>query len=53
MQNVIETRLERRGKGVEGDPIRTVTQYWDEHGNFLAERDDWAGQHKRSDQGGQ
>lgn len=39
LQNVIETRLERRGKGTESDPIRLITQYWDEHGNFLAESD--------------
>lgn len=28
-----------RGKGVEGDVCRTVTQYWDFDGNLLAESD--------------
>lgn len=35
---VIETKAPR-GTGVEKDPIREVTQYWDLEGKFLAERD--------------
>lgn len=36
---VIETKLLRRGKGVESDPIRIVTQYWSLDGELLAEVD--------------
>ena len=36
---VVETTLTRRGDGVEGSPIRIITQYWDREGNLLAERD--------------
>ena len=36
---VVETTLERRGKGVEGDPIRIITQYWSMDGDLLAEVD--------------
>lgn len=36
---VVETTLERRGKGVEGDPIRIITQYWSMDGELLAEVD--------------
>lgn len=36
---VIETTIARRGKGVEGDPIRLITQYWSMDGQLLAERD--------------
>lgn len=35
---VVETTF-LRGKGVEGSPIRIITQYWDKKGNLLAERD--------------
>jgi hypothetical protein len=35
---VIETE-EKRGKGVEDDPIRGVTQYWSLDGELLAEND--------------
>ena len=28
-----------RGKGIPGDPIRVVTQFWDFDGNLLAEHD--------------
>lgn len=35
---VIETKA-KRGLGTEKDPARTVTQYWDFEGNFLAEMD--------------
>lgn len=32
-----------RGRGILGDPIREVTQYWDFEGNLLAECDPSAG----------
>ena len=35
---VIETEI-TRGKGIEGDPIRGVTQYWSLDGDLLAEHD--------------
>ena len=35
---VIETKADR-GLGIEKDPVREVTQYWDLEGNFLAEAD--------------
>lgn len=37
--SVIEVKA-KRGLGIEGDPVREITQYWDKDGNFLAERDD-------------
>lgn len=36
---VIETKA-KRGLGIEKDPVRDVTQYWDMEGNLLAERDE-------------
>jgi hypothetical protein len=36
---VIETTILRRGKGVEGDPIRIIRQYWAADGTLLAEVD--------------
>lgn len=36
---VVEVKA-KRGMGIEGDPVREITQYWDMDGNFLAERDD-------------
>lgn len=36
---VVRTTLERRGRGVENDPIRRVTQYWSIDGQLLAEDD--------------
>lgn len=39
---VIRTTLTRRGEGVEGDPVRIVTQYWSLLGNLLVEVDDCA-----------
>jgi hypothetical protein len=36
---VIETGLDLRGKGVEGDPVRRITQYWTLDGELLAEVD--------------
>lgn len=37
--SVIRTELERRGQGVESDPIRIITQYWTLDGELLAEVD--------------
>lgn len=36
---VIETTLTRRGRGVAGDELRVVTQYWALDGKLLAEHD--------------
>lgn len=36
--SVIEVKA-NRGLGIEKDPVRVVTQYWDMNGNLLAERD--------------
>lgn len=36
---VIQTTILRRGRGVVGDPIRGVTQYWTKEGQLLAEVD--------------
>ena len=41
---VIRTTLERRGEGVENDPIRRITQYWTLDGDLLAEVDPWDGE---------
>ena len=35
---VIETKA-IKGLGIERDPVRDVTQYWDFDGNLLAEND--------------
>ena len=35
---VIEVKT-YRGEGVEGDPVRTVTQFWSLDGKFLADND--------------
>ena len=37
--SVIEVKA-KKGMGIDGDPVREITQYWDMDGNFLAERDD-------------
>lgn len=39
VKEVIITKLLRRGKGVEGDPIRIITQIWDKDGTLIAEVD--------------
>jgi len=39
VMEVIGTSLTRRGKGVEGDPLRCITQYYCLHGVLLAEID--------------
>ncbi len=36
--SVIEVKA-KKGLGIEKDPVREITQYWDMEGNFLAERD--------------
>jgi predicted lipid-binding transport protein (Tim44 family) len=36
---VIHTNLEKRGMGVEGDPVRRVEQYWSLDGQLLFEND--------------
>lgn len=36
---VVRTRLEKRGKGTNDDPIRRITQYWSPDGVLLAEVD--------------
>lgn len=36
---VIETKA-KKGSGIEKDPMREVTQYWDLNGRFLAEIDE-------------
>lgn len=36
--SVIEVKA-NRGLGIEKDPVREITQYWDIEGNLLAERD--------------
>lgn len=35
----IETTLLRRGEGIKGDPIRIITQYWDQKGTLCWEID--------------
>lgn len=37
--SLIRTDLLRRGKGVEDDPVRIVTQYWTWEGELVAEVD--------------
>lgn len=39
VMQVIQTTLLRRGEGVEGDPVRIITQYWSFEGDLLAEVD--------------
>lgn len=36
---VVRTTLARRGKGVQGDPIRIITQYWSTEGELMWESD--------------
>ena len=36
---LIKTTLLRRGKGIEGDPVRIIEQYWDFEGNLVFEYD--------------
>jgi len=36
---VIRTDLEKRGKGIEDDPVRRITQYWTLDGQLLWEED--------------
>ena len=47
VMKVIRTNLSTNGKGVEGDPIRRVIQYWTLDGELLAEVDEWEDQQKK------
>ncbi|WP_431129718.1 hypothetical protein [Flagellimonas flava] len=38
---LIKTELLRRGKGIEGSPLRIITQYWSFEGELLFENDPW------------
>jgi hypothetical protein len=40
---VVHTRLKKRGKGVEDDPVRRIEQYWSLDGTLLAEYDPFSG----------
>jgi len=37
--SVIVTNLEKKGKGIEDDPVRRIIQYWSLDGILLAEDD--------------
>jgi hypothetical protein len=37
----IRTKLLKHGEGIEGDPIRTIIQYWDFEGRLIFEVDTW------------
>jgi len=39
LMTVIVTDMECRGKGVDGDPCRRITQYWTPDGTLLVEKD--------------
>lgn len=39
IMKVIVTNLETRGAGIEGDPVRRITQYWTLDGELLFEFD--------------
>ena len=39
LMECIVTAIERRGKGVEGDPIRVITQVFTKDGKLIAEWD--------------
>ena len=39
VMQVVVTRLTLRGEGVNGDPMRRVTEVWDMRGNKIAESD--------------
>ena len=39
---LIEITLARRGRGIEGDPVRIVTQWWTTDGVLVVEKDEWA-----------
>lgn len=36
---MVKTENAVRGEGIEGDPIRIITQYWDMEGNLVFEID--------------
>jgi hypothetical protein len=46
---VIETNLMKRGKGVEGDPVRTIKQYYSLDGELLWEVDQWENEQKKAE----
>jgi len=37
---------EKRGKGMEGDPVRLVDQYYTKDGKLVFEKDSWADEQK-------
>lgn len=39
LREVIETQILRRGKGVDDDPVRVITQFWTKDGELLGEND--------------
>ncbi len=39
VMQIIRTDLEMRGKGIEGDPMRRIVQFWSLDGQLLAEVD--------------
>jgi hypothetical protein len=39
---LIHTTLLRRGAGTEGDPVRTIDQWWTLDGELVVERDPWS-----------
>lgn len=39
VKQVIITTILRRGKGIEGDPIRVITQIWSMEGELIVEID--------------
>lgn len=41
--SVIRTTIRRRGKGIDGDPVRIITEYWTTDGKFLCEVDPYSG----------
>lgn len=41
VKEVVITTLARAGRGIEGNPIRSVLQVWDKNGDLIAERDDF------------
>lgn len=45
VMKVIRTELTLRGKGIEGDPIRRIIEFWSLDGRLLAEVDTWKQEH--------
>lgn len=42
VMEVIVCNMTRRGKGVEGDPIRIITEIYTKDGRLIAEHDPWS-----------